>query len=374
VGYSQLSLFLLAAAITAWIMVLLPSLLYLATVWKRRREWLISVLGPGALKLYFIQFARTEKPATESTSVAQFRAHFGRVYGRRLWIMPMLIFGVTSGLVIGFVLGQVKNSLLPSVQIVSLEVVTGGLLGAYAWCLVDQWTRFRDQDLSAHDLYGCVVRYIVSAPLALSVASALNPDLAMGVAFLLGAFPIDAVFTIARRVAGQRLGVTVEDEKSPSDLMKLQGIGRINADRFRQEGVTTVAELAWYDPIDLTIRTNMQLNYVIDTISQALLWIYFESDTPKLYRFSLRGAQEVRTLVLAYDYLRPLPDPQRTAEEQMKVDAQIRVDTQNKVEAQNTVKAICGTLGGAMDEGSLLTTLREVADDPYTQFLCNIWT
>ena len=38
---------------------------------------------------------------------------------------------------------------------------------------------------------------------------------------------------------------------------------------------------------------NRPFNYVVDCISQALLWIYFQDNVQKLYVLSLRGAQEV---------------------------------------------------------------------------------
>ena len=79
----------------------------------------------------------------------------------------------------------------------------------------------------------------------------------------------------------------------------MQSIGKSNAERFKDEGVTTISGLAYADPIDLTIRTNFDFNYVVDCVSQALMWIYFgkKKDYAKLFPLSLRGAQEVAAVM-----------------------------------------------------------------------------
>lgn len=133
------------------------------------------------------------------------------------------------------------------------------------------------------------------------------------------------------------------------ELEKLQSVGRSNAERYLDEGITTIAELAWADPIDLTIKTNRQFNFVVDSISQALLWVYFEDDVKKLYPLSLRGAQEICTFLDELDS--DEPKIKHAAEQILKAGAQ-RFE---------------------MDKESFLYTLLTVRDDPYAQFLFNIW-
>ncbi len=108
-------------------------------------------------------------------------------------------------------------------------------------------------------------------------------------------------------------------------------------------------ELAWADPVDLTIRTNYEFSYVVDCISQALLWIYFEEDTKKLRSLSIRGAQEVRTMI----------------------DELEGTDSEEAKTAAKTLQAIAKMLG--IEQNALRRTLEEVAYDPYTEFFCDVW-
>jgi len=90
------------------------------------------------------------------------------------------------------------------------------------------------------------------------------------------------------------------------------------------------------------------LNFVIDSISQALLWIYFR-DVEKLYPFSIRGAQEARTL------LEDCKSPRRKVQ---------------KAAAQ-TLKVAAAAIN--LDEQAFTYTLMTVAEDPYAEFLYSIW-
>jgi hypothetical protein len=85
-------------------------------------------------------------------------------------------------------------------------------------------------------------------------------------------------------------------------------------------------------------------------MSLALVWIYFDDKMPALYRFSLRGAQEVDAFV---DVLSGPPDAVRSPA------------------AQECLKGAADALG--MTPNALLHTLLQVKDDPYTKFLCSIW-
>jgi hypothetical protein len=132
-------------------------------------------------------------------------------------------------------------------------------------------------------------------------------------------------------------------------LENLQSIGKTNAERFNDEGISTIVQMAYVDPIDLTIRTNFDFNYVIDCVSQALLWIYFEDKTHTLVNYSLRGAQEACSLVKA-----------------LKSAQQAERD-----EATTTLSAIAAALN--MAPACVQTTLEQIGEDPYTEFISSIW-
>jgi hypothetical protein len=144
----------------------------------------------------------------------------------------------------------------------------------------------------------------------------------------------------------------MEDQRS-AQLEKLQSVGKTSAERFNDEGVTTITGLAYSDPIDLTIRTNFDFNYVVDCVSQALDWIYFKDDCDKLFEFSLRGAQEIIFLTQLADGTEGVNAPATQAR------------------AEQTIKDAAAKLGLSAD--AFRSTLDQIADDPYARFLFNVW-
>ena len=88
---------------------------------------------------------------------------------------------------------------------------------------------------------------------------------------------------------------------------------------------------------------------MVDAASQALAWLYLEDSLAKLRVYSLRGAQEIATLVSELD----------------------GDDASLKQIARTTIDEAAVTLNAKAT--SFERTLREIADDPYTQFLSAVW-
>jgi len=199
---------------------------------------------------------------------------------------------------------------------------------------------------------------MLSVPFGFATASVLRDDAGVPVAFFLGAFPTQTLFTIARRLAVQKLGMGDQQSDSGLELQKLQSVSRGVAEAFQDNGIETISALAWADPVDLTIRTNLDFNYVLDCMSQALLWVYFEDRTRDLFRFSLRGSQEVLGLTNAMEGVTLPFDSNQTL-------------TPAQSQAKATLTNVAVALN--MSESALLTTLLQVANDPYTRFINEVW-
>jgi hypothetical protein len=336
--------------VIGWMMVLLPAILYLRRAWAARRDALFDLMTDTALEHYYKQFfpCRTIAPGAR---VKTFQKDFGRWYGRRWYVVPLLLLGVLFGYSAWGVDGTLRVWVGAADAYHTLaisDIALSAFLGGFAWVVKDQLDRLRSRDFTSYDVYNCVFRLLLAVPLGYSIGAFCVEGLRVPVAFFLGAFPTSTLFTIARRLGSQKLGLGDAGDVGTPELEKLQDIGKTNAERFADEGISTIAELAWADPIDLTIRTNRPFNYVVDCISQALLWIYFEDDVQKLYVLSLRGAQEVDF------FMRQLGsgDPALVAA------------------ARKTLAAAASKLGVGEDE--LLLTFRQVTEDPYTKFLISI--
>ena len=345
------------ASAGAVLLMTLPVLLHLFTGWRIRRDKLLAYLSDDALEVYYSQFPW--KAATEPDLTKTFRRQFHYLYGRRHFVLPLALFvGVTifSGLGVS---RSVKAWFKVADSPYALPgIAVSALLGAFAWVITDQLGRMRRRDLAPIDVYGWVFRLLVAVPFGFAFAAVLKDQAGIPIAFFLGAFPTQTLFTFARRIAAQRLNAGDGPTDAVLELTKLQSIDRVNAERFEDEGINTIATLAWSDPIDLTIRTNFDFNYVLDCMSQALLWVYVEEKGKLLYPLSLRGAQEVNTL---WNKL-----------------GGVTIPIQDMAALNHEQKAAAATLQSAatvlnVDEVALCRMVQEVALDPYTRFIVNVW-
>jgi hypothetical protein len=358
------------ACLIAWIALLLPAVMYLLVIWRIRRRVLLGHFSDDSIKLYYKQFSpfspkRFRKQGTGEPDQIRFKRDFDSRYGRRHYILPLLLLAVIAGLGMWVTARSVQSwlGLITNVKPFS-SITISAFLGGYAWVLLDHYARFRTGDFTYHDVYNGVYRLLIAIPLGLSLATFSNLQVAAGVAFLLAAFPTTTLFKFARRLSTKSLGLGEDDEKNGQlELERLQCLGRSNAERYLEEGITTVAELAWADPIDLTIRTNRDFNFVVDSISQALLWIYFEDDVKKLYPLSLRGAQDVSSFLRDLDS--NLNSPPQSLPEEPPQNPEVAYA------AQQTLTAAAALLH--VNEESFKYTLWTVAEDPYTKFLVAIW-
>jgi hypothetical protein len=193
--------------------------------------------------------------------------------------------------------------------------------------------------------------------LGYGIAAIFKEQAGIPIAILLGAFPTQTLMTMSRRILQSRLKQTDLVDESGRELEELQGIGRVHAERLKAEGMLTIEQLAFSDPIDLTIRTNFSFSYIVDCCSQALAWLYFRSDLDKMGKYGLRGAQEIASLVYELDGGEQSGDPS---------------EEEAKKKAAECVK----TVARELQRKDLITferVLREIAEDPYTQFLYDVW-
>jgi hypothetical protein len=347
-----------AACMIAFVMATMPFLIYLSFGWRVRRDELLSYMIPGALQVYFDQFPPTAF-AGEPDLTKRFRKQFNFLYGRRRYVAPTVLLILAAGLG-GAIIAALANDWAGAGVNASpgTMIAASALLGGFMWTIADELSRVRRRDISGGDVYGWSFRLLICVPLGFAFAQVLKDDAAVPVVFFLGAFPTQTLLTIARRITSQKFGLGDQQAGSPHELEQLQSVNRTNAEQFEDEGISTIAALAWADPIALTVRTNFDLNYVLDCMSQALFVAYLGDKAKSLYVLSLRGAQEVATLV---DKLAGLSIPPTSGV----------VLNPVQLAAFATLNAAAQILG--VSDAALMTTLSEVGDDPYTKFIRAVW-
>jgi len=114
-----------------------------------------------------------------------------------------------------------------------------------------------------------------------------------------------------------------------------------------------VTQVAYCDPVRVTMRSNLSFNFVTDCMSQALAWMYLEDNLEKLRPLGMRGAVEIKYLMDEYDDLDPAG-----------------------AEARARAVAALPKIAAAINQDSvtLQVVFRQISEDPFTQFLQSVWT
>lgn len=346
------SVVLWLVAVLLYILLLSPSVTYLLYNWDVRRREILSGLSSTenrAIMLYFDQFHpdyRREIPNPED----RFKAYYSDQFGRKRFIPPLVLFALLSGIVVFQARSWIEAAFRGDAALQPQFVALFSILGAYMWVLYDQITRWWRSDLSPGDFWWASFRFAISVPMGYAVAEVVPKDMPFVAAFVLGAFPTGALLGIMRKLGKRTLKLDESAGGLTNELERLQGIDSDKAERFGLEGITTICQLAYADPIRLTILTNLGYSFIVDCMSQALLWIYVEDDIGKFRTAALRSAYEIESLWQA-----------------MKSQNQADRD-----EANRLVEAFSTEL--KWDPAKLRNILSEVAEDPYTEFLYTSWS
>jgi hypothetical protein len=324
--------------------------LYLRGGWRFRRTEIIGSLSEEGCKSYFQTFPPSREYDT-TNPIRAFETHYDKRFGRRHYALPIIALLFTSLVAVAWSCDTILGNLgvVPARVGVLPPVALSALAGAYVAVLADIITRWRTRDLGPVDLWWASLRFVLAAPLGYAFSAVAAENIGFSLAFLAGAFPTNTLFTIMRRIGRRHLNLADEPQGSARELEKLQGVDSITAERFADEGVTTIVQLAYCDPIELTMRCpSVSFSFVVDCASQALAWLYLEDALAGLRKYSLRGAQEIWTIV-----------------------EESKGEPAESGPALRTMRAAATEL--KLDPEVLQRTLAGIAEDPYTEFLADVW-
>ncbi len=323
-----------------------PILVFLVSGWLARKREIVNSISKTGAKIYLDQFFGND--SGEERDLPAFEKCYTRRFGRRMYIVPLVLLTLSASLLLILAVSEVLRLLdATSDSILRLPVVSiAALAGGYMWAVNDVIGRARRFDLAPVHINWMTFRLIISIPMGTAVAEVFSDEMGAPLAFFLGAFPTSTLFTIIRRLFKQQSKIDVSASRK-GDLEMLQGIDSQVSERFVDEGISSVVQLAYCDPIDLTMRSNYSFSFVADCVSQALAWLYFEESLPKMRVYSIRGAQEVWNFVNGID------------------------GEQAPSGASETLTLLARSL--EIEENALLLTLREISEDPYTNFLVEVW-
>jgi hypothetical protein len=368
------------------LLLLTPVCQFLLYGWQARRTEVLALFPPKAILLYYEKYFPAEKKRyAEETAArieaangedadnlraaikAEFKNHFDERYGRRHYVIPIGLLVLVSATLAFFCARFLFEHPPADVEMkayLSDFTVILCLAGAYCWVLYDFFFRERSLDFSTTHVNWACFRLVISVPLAYAIPMIFPDQGRMAVAFLLGTFPTGQLMTLLRRRASQipgaqNLGIGENVDDRLSKLETLPSVDTATADRFREEGITTIAQLGNADPVALTLRSGFPLSFIFDCISEAIAWYYLQKEGLDVTRtHSIPGALEVYGLIEELDYAPNDKDPrnQRYLE-----DRKLANEVINLVEG----KLKCGRV-------VLERNLRCIWDDSRAEFLAQL--
>lgn len=344
---------LLSFALLSTMVVLMPLARYLAVGWRAKRADILDGLNADSRAKYFAMFCRNEQVSRPDAG-KRLDDMYCQSYGRRLFVAPTGLLFVVSLVSSYIAFGSVFRAQSPGDFIsIDLNLDTTGvsaIAGAYLWVVDDFISRARRLDFSPADVHWAVLRLAVSVPMGYSFASIASPSVGPFVAFAVGAFPLATLTKMLRQLAAKKLGYDESGLAGVDSVIKLQGVNNSIADRLANEDITTVTQIAYCDPIRLTMRSNLTFNVVTDLMNQAIAWEYLDEGLNKLRPLGLRGAIEIKHLL---DSMKDASSP----------------DKQQR--ATQLVGEIALLL--AQSDKAVLNAFEEIAQDPFTDYLYSIW-
>jgi len=359
-------------------LVVIPVMRFLFYQWGTRKQEFVNRLSGKPLVFYLSRF----HGQSSAESASRFDSIYNRAVGRYLYITPtiliVIIVTVQAGLVastairygyeryVGFYLEKQKEEqekglgqriqlehrriedidhvVFPFPDVVlSLETLAA-ISGAYLYVFGIVVQGYRARTLAPSDLLWCSFRMLIAVPLGLSLAQVANASIGAFISFALGAFPIEALNRILRRLVNKFLNQT-EDETS-DQLVKLNGVTPEISAVLGGEGVTAVQQLASVDPIALAIRSGLPFDYLLNLVAQSQAWCFLGSPVADLASLGLGDSRAIAKLVDRLD--RVPPDE----------------------EAAHVLDA--ASMAAKVDKFVLKSSFREIARDSYTQFLLKV--
>lgn len=358
-----------------------PLVIYYIHGWRRKADDIILAISPDAAKTYFKAFQH--KNVQKDAAKEEFIKFYNKWYGRQFLVFPSIIF-VFVVAVTSYILGSTAESMLikyndPSAKPSALAlplIACAAAAGSYAFVSWDLIIRVARRNLSASDILGNTIRLAIAVPIGYAFSSLLKDEVGPFIAFAVGAFPLQSVQAALSRLTDKQLGLETQLDNISDKVTKLSGIDQLAADRIAAADITTIPQLAYCDPIQLTMRTHLNFAYVSDIVAQALAWIYFNDNIKHLHTIGIRGAVEIKLLIEDIKYI--------SYSNGLNIeDGKIVLDltnitfkaTDEKITrgqlSLSTIKSAATRL--SISDLELLNTMIEIAEDPYTQFLYETW-
>jgi hypothetical protein len=325
--------------LTAFLVI--PLCYHLFRVLKQKNIEISSTLSLNAKKLYLQYFFDVDNKNNDICK--SFNKMYWKRYGNKLYIFPSILI-----ILIAFI--ENYYSAVEFSDIInnksSITTTFAAISGAYAFVTWGIVTRAFAGNLCVIDIMQGALRLMVAIPLGYAV-SMFSKEYGVFFAFAIGVFPLDTVSTFCRQLSNKNLGTEIGAGEAFSQVINLSGVDATCAEKIQNANITTIAQLAWCDPIQLCMKTKYDFDFILDLCSQALAWVYFEKNLEKLRPLGLRGAVEITRLLNELDI------------------------EEYRENAEAVILAAATATG--IDIAGLQYAFKMIKEDPYSEFLCEVW-
>jgi hypothetical protein len=337
---------------------LLPIMAFYVRGWQIRHDDIRNSLDDQAIERYVRTFLYNAKRDKES-HVQIFDRMYTTRYGRYRLREPIILL-IAVLLPLSTLASHTALTRLMAYEHVGYTTPTlvlpaealAAVTGAYSFVVANLVWAALSYNLPPLVLVNAALRLLVAAPLGYAVASVGGGHSEL-LAFAAGAWPLGWFQTQFRRLTNNYLlnaGANAPGgaDASPTDsAITLDGVDRQVAENLAGAQISTVAQLAYCDPVQISLRTNITFDVIIDLQSEALAAIYLGDKLDALRLMGLRGAIEIAGLWALQDSAETSPQFDKTF-----------------AAAQQAA---------GIAAGGFRNCLREIALDPYTQFLVAVW-
>jgi hypothetical protein len=266
---------------------------------QRALENLLS--DEDILKRYVDRFP-AKKGLSSVESIA--KDYFDTYYNRHEYLTALVLNILTDATALLFVTARIgfPSHFLPQHVVTFIrsgpwgDAVLWSLIGSYLWNCYDLIRRTANLDLSPDAFTGMWLKLWIAAAVASIISAGIMPGLQPSVGFAIGLISIPVLFEIVADRASKVLDVKHTDGDTNTQIKVLQGATADVIDTLDDFDIESTVQLAYCDPMNVMMSTNLPWVVIIDLIDQALLFNYIGVDVAKIRSGGYRGAIEVATI------------------------------------------------------------------------------
>jgi hypothetical protein len=257
--------------------------------------------NPDILNRYMDRFP-AKKGLRDAESIA--RDYFSTYYNRHEYLGALALNFITGCVALIFIsarIGFPSPILNPHVIAFIQKPVWGNavlwsLIGSYLWNCYDLIRRTTNFDLTPDAFTKMWLKLWIAAAVASIISSGLTPALQPTIGFAIGLISIPVLFEIVSDRASKVLNVKSTEGDNSTAIRVLQGATPCVIDTLNDFDIESTVQLAYCDPMNVMMSTNLPWVVIIDMIDQALLFNYIGADVAKIRSGGYRGSIEVATI------------------------------------------------------------------------------